>query len=316
MWIHYWPQLLFVAVFGGIIYVGSWNHDEEAHSDLSAYNYRVKNCKYAAVAVAVVYFCHRIFRPNIYELFKPFERIWRVHANIVCLYLYLLVFIYMMNPYDARKFWGFIEERLGKPVTKEYHTYDDDCDFTWVNILDNMDHYFLAHFCNWFVAAMILRDAYMLHAWSLLDEILELSAQYKLPHFRECWWDHIFHDFLITNTPAIILGLKFCDFLGLQKYDWLGRWNKSSISDWKVFNDHFRFFGILQVYFIISANFLTGFFMINALWIPPLSIPTVTRLYIWFLLGNIVFKEGYNMLERRENPATKDEYVEPTYRWV
>lgn len=91
----------------------------------------------------------------------------------------------MMNLYDARRIWKFVENRLGVQITKEYHTYDDDCDVTWANLVDNMDHYFLAHFTNWFLAAIILRDPYMLHFWSILDEVLELSAQYKLPHFRE-----------------------------------------------------------------------------------------------------------------------------------
>jgi phosphatidylserine synthase 2 len=90
-----------------------------------------------------------------------------------------------LNDYDARKIWIFVEEKLGVLITKEYHTYDDECDITFENIIDNVDHYFFAHFIFWFLASLILRDLYMLHFWSVLDEILELSAQYKLPHFRE-----------------------------------------------------------------------------------------------------------------------------------
>jgi phosphatidylserine synthase 2 len=90
-----------------------------------------------------------------------------------------------LNDYDARNIWKFVEERLGFKITKDYHTYDDECDITFANILDNVDHYFLAHFAFWFIASFILRDLYMLHFWSILDEILELSAQYKLPHFGE-----------------------------------------------------------------------------------------------------------------------------------
>lgn len=126
----------------------------------------------------------------------------------------------------------------------------------------------------------------------------------------------MFHDVLISNTPGIILGLKFVKFLGLKEYDWLGRKGASSFREWRVWNDYFRFGGVIQIYFIISVNFLTGFFMINALWIPPLSIPTVTRMYIWFLLGNVVFKEGYVIIEGRENPETRYNQYDPTNRWV
>ena len=67
------------------------------------------------------------------------------------------------------------DRRLGIPVTKEMHTYDDHCEFQWINIWDNIDHYFLTHCVNWFMVALILRDAWILNFWSILDEILELS---------------------------------------------------------------------------------------------------------------------------------------------
>ena len=312
----YLPIISFYAIFGSILYFGYNNVDEDPQTPEDEYTFRVKNIRYAFLAILAVYFGHRVFNDNIYSMFKPYSGIWRIFGNTCYAYLYLLVFVYMMNHNDARKMWSFVESRLGKPVTKEYHTYDDDCEIEWGNILDNMDHYFLAHFTNWFLAAIILRDSYLLHIWSLLDEILELSAQYKLPHFRECWWDHVFHDFLLTNTPGIILGLKFVNYLGLKEYDWLGRKGKSSIKEWRVFNDHFRFGGIIQMYFLISANFLTGFFMINVLWIPPLSIPTVTRMYIWFLLGSIAFKEGYIAIENKDYPKKRKEYIDPSNRWV
>ena len=67
---------------------------------------------------------------------------------------------------------------------------------------------------------------------------------------------------------------------------------------------------------IISINFLTGFFMINSLWIPPFNMLMTYRLMVWFLLGNIVFREGWqdiktwNTVERKHNP------VEARYRWL
>ena len=235
---------------------------------------------------------------------------------ICSLYLYFLVFVFYQNTQDARKLFGYIHPKLGKPVPESFHTYDDDCQLNHLNILDNMDHYFLVHFINWFMAAMILRDAPLLHLWSVIDEILELSAQHVLPHFWECWWDHIFHDVLLTNTPGIILGLKFCDWIGLEKYDWLGRDGAKSWREWKIWTCHWRYGGFCYGMFLISINFLTGFFMINALWIPPSNPLSIVRLLIWFLLGNIAFKEGWNDMrtwntyERQFNP------VEARYRWL
>lgn len=72
----------------------------------------------------------------------------------------------------------------------------------------------------------------------------------------------------------------------------------------------------MQIYFIISSNFLCGFFIINALWIPPLSIPTLSRIFVWFLLSNLVFKEGYNLLESRDDPDRRKMKFDPSFRWV
>ena len=95
-----------------------------------------------------------------------------------------------------------------------------------------MDHYYLVHWCDWFLASLVLRDFYILHFWSIFDEFLELSFQHILPHFGECWWDHLLMDITLSNTPAIFLGLLFAKWLGIKKYDWLGREGKQSFWDW------------------------------------------------------------------------------------
>lgn len=69
----------------------------------------------------------------------------------------------------------YLDPNLGEKVTKEMHTYDDDCEFEWKNLYTNMDHYFVIHVVNWFCASIIVRDVWLLNFWSILDEILELS---------------------------------------------------------------------------------------------------------------------------------------------
>ena len=63
-------------------------------------------------------------------------------------------------------------------------------------------------------------------------------------------------------------------------------------------------------------NFLCGFFLINSLWIPPLSIPTLVRMYTWFIIGNMVFKEGYVALQQRNDPQTRYDISSPNLRFV
>lgn len=318
MKIKFGTQIMFMAVFGWILKEGwqnvdQWYEDDQIEEATSA---RSSNVYTALRGVIFVILAQSILNPYIDKIFSPRKRTWRFIAKSCSLYLYFLVFVYYQNTQDARKFFGFIHPKLGKPVPESYHTYDDDCSVNSKTILDNMDHYFLIHFINWFMAAIILRDAPMLHFWSILDEVLELSAQHVLPHFRECWWDHIFHDVLLTNTPGIILGLKFCEWIKLEKYDWLGRKGKDKIIDWGIWHCHRRFGGFCYGIFIISVNFLTGFFMINALWIPPTNPLVVFRLLIWFLLGNITFKEAWHDINTWNTVERKDNPVEARYRWL
>ena len=79
------------------------------------------------------------------------------------------------------------------------------------------------HLINWFLAALVARDALFLHLWSVYDEVIELSTQHVLPHFRECWWDHLGMDVLFSNTPAIIFGMWVIRKYKIQEYDVFGR---------------------------------------------------------------------------------------------
>jgi phosphatidylserine synthase 2 len=71
--------------------------------------------------------------------------------------------------------WGFLDPSLNKKVEKEMHTYDDNCEFELHNLWDNVDHYFAIHLIDWYLASMVIRDPYILHLWSIMDEFVELS---------------------------------------------------------------------------------------------------------------------------------------------
>lgn len=44
-------------------------------------------------------------------------------------------------------------------------------------------------------------------------------------------------DICFTNIPAIILGLKFIKWTGMEEYDWLGRKGKKSVRDWTIWQE-------------------------------------------------------------------------------
>jgi phosphatidylserine synthase 2 len=79
-----------------------------------------------------------------------------------------------------------------------------------------------------------------------LDELIELSTQHILPHFRECWWDHVFLDVILSNTPAIAFGM-FCFVSGFM---FIAYWliQKYKIKEYDLFGSKGRAFKDWQIW--------------------------------------------------------------------
>ena len=150
----------------------------------------------------------------------------------------------------------------------------------------------------------------------MLDEIVELSVQHILPHFRECWWDHIFCDILLSNIPAITAGMFCVRMLGVREYDWLGRSGKESVWDWKFLHCHKKFGTICYQQGLLLIHFLAGFFLNNALLIPPKHFFPIARLLMWFAFGAVAHREAYIDTETWGTMQRKEQPVEGRYRWL
>lgn len=232
--------------------------------------------------------------------------------------IYFCGIIILMNhrPKYGRYLLGYLDSSLNKDLTKGHHTYDDDCELTYDNFASNFDHYYLVHLGNWFLSSFVIRDFYLLHFWHVLDEVIELSWQHILPHFRECWWDHIFCDILLSNVPAITLGLFLQKRMGLIPYDFWGKEGKTGFADWQVWQCHKKFGIMCYIQILLLIHFLMGFFLNNNLLIPPLHAFPVCRLLLWFGLGSIAFREGYEDGRTWNTHERMSTSVEGRYRWI
>ncbi len=196
------------------------------------------------------------------------------------------------------------------------HTYDDHCEINFENVWSNFDHYYLCHLLGWFVLGFMIRNRFLLHSWGLMDELVELSWQHVLPHFRECWWDHVFIDVLFSNTVGIELALWVIRITGMNMYDWLGTTGKKSWREWQVFNCH-RHFGFLMTFYVfIIGRFLGMFFFMNAMLLPPYHILSATRVTAWAFFAYLPFREIYEDIRTWNTPERKTHRVEGNYRWL
>jgi phosphatidylserine synthase 2 len=161
--------------------------------------------------------------PYNLNFFAPMQRFWRVIEAITVAYLcFVIVMLHHRPQYGRKSIVQFLDPSLDVPITKGMHTYDDNCELTFENVWDNFDHYYIAHWVDWTLMTFMIRDPLICHMWSIGDELLELSWQHILPHFRECWWDHILMDVILSNTPAIMLSLWVQKKIGLLRYNYWG----------------------------------------------------------------------------------------------
>jgi phosphatidylserine synthase 2 len=66
---------------------------------------------------------------------------------------------------------------------------------------------------------------------------------------------------------------------------------------------------------VIISNFLTGFLLINGLWIPPKNYLNIFRLLIWFLLASVTFGELYDDIETWGSPKRKEQPISAEFRY-
>ena len=302
---EYGSQLLFLVT---IAYIGQ--------SIVYTSDSTEENVKAGLLGLILVFLAQSSLRPYKSPFLRVRDRWCRVGARTGLLYIGLLVFILFQKSSDARQIPVYLEPSYGKELPLRSENYDRNCDFTFENVYKIIDFYVVVHFINWLLAAFIIRDYYILHIWSVLDELIELTLKDIRPNFSECWWDSLILDVLVANTLGIYIGMKCIEWMGSLKYDWLGREGASSFRDWKVWTSHRYFQGAFDLLIFVSVNFVTGFTVGNSLWIPPPSNLNIIRLVIWFIIGALGFREAYDDIRTwgTEIRATKQIYAQ--YRWT
>mmetsp|Transcript_32639 Transcript_32639/g.56731 ORF Transcript_32639/g.56731 Transcript_32639/m.56731 type:complete len:376 (+) Transcript_32639:3042-4169(+) len=274
------------------------------------------NIKAGLLAVCLVFIAQSSIKPY-HSPFSALKERWkRVAARISLLYIGFLVFLIFQHPKHARAMFAFIDPSLNKELPTHYEYYDRDCEFTASNMYKLSDHYVLAHFVNWMLAAFIIRDYALLHIWQVLDEVIELSLKNIRPNFAECWWDSLILDVLLANTIGIYIGMKILQLFGYRIYDWFGKKDTKSWKEWKFFWFHRHFQGVFLVLIFVSFNFVTGFTVSNSLWIPSNHNINIVRLVVWFLAGYLGFQEAYDDVETWGLPIRRDVNIQAQHRWT
>merc|ERR1719161_352681 len=93
------------------------------------------------------------------------------------------------------------------------------CELNYANFMRQLTGiYFLAHVVGWWAKMVIFRDFTVCLIYSVTFELFELTLQFLIPEFQECWWDSLLMDVSFANMLGMQLGLLTLKWLKLLPY--------------------------------------------------------------------------------------------------
>lgn len=227
---------------------------------------------------------------------QPYET-WlpSIMKGFTVTYAIFLIAICQQNYPQAKFTWNILEPAVSLENSKKsFSTWQTNCDLSWVNFNNKLDRYSASHFFGWIFHALLIRDYWTMHFWSILTELVELLFSEVIPLFAECWWDQFICDMIVTNIPGMIIGMMIIRYMGWQEFDWLGRKDKKSFKEWEIWTNHKKILALFLLLLGYCIQFLGCFFVPNAFHTSPISNFSALRLVVWFGLGFASFKELYN----------------------
>lgn len=160
-------------------------------------------------------------------LVRPHPMFWRAMHGVGLWYLMIVLVLYVTPPkYGRHAFYVLFSESIDsvKKQNGSQSAFDWShlqCDIT-VSAVQNQvfSLYFLAHVFGWMAKMLVMRDWVLCLRWSFFFEMLELSLQWLIPEFKECWWDSTVIDFAGANMLGMIMGLCVLKKLNNKQYQW------------------------------------------------------------------------------------------------
>jgi len=198
---------------------------------------------------------------------------------------------------DFRVKLRIFDSKLGIPIPEK--SYSANCDISLSTFISSCDHFIFYHAIGWFLFAGITQNTGMAFLLSLQDEVIEITFKSLLPNFKECWWDSLIIDVLITNALGIFLVRLFLKYyLFLPEFKWI--------------NIEIPF--IKQALFIIPLmayqilRFLSPFMIKYILWIQSSHWIFIYLTFIYALIVMLSVQEHYRHYYSKKTLTIMDFY--------
>jgi hypothetical protein len=160
-----------------------------------------------------------------------------------------------------------------------------NCEINQKNVMNQLTSiWFLAHCLGWFAKMLMLRDFKVCIVYSSVFELTELTLQFLVPEFQECWWDSLILDWLVANTLiGMVSGWMTLQLLNVGQLVWspcehqvgmlprlLGLFMPSSWSkyEWNPGNDPVTMLLCAVIWIVMAVGEVNSFFLMSILQLP------------------------------------------------
>lgn len=191
---------------------------EQSHQQLRFHSLRVLGC----LAVAIMGYCFLESRDGL--LVRPHPGLWRLVHGLCFAYFLFLIVLFALHRDDGRFLIRLLVPGIGPKKENIFSgTLVLDCSLGIHTLKRQLTSvWFISHAVGWFLKMCIFRSWMFNLAFSILFEFSEMSLQWLIPEFQECWWDSIFIDAILSNLTGMIVGCAVMRWCGKRHFDWLG----------------------------------------------------------------------------------------------
>ena len=191
---------------------------EERQQELRFYALQVLGC----LAVAIMGYCFLESRDGL--LVRPHPGFWRLIHGLCFAYFLALVVLLAVHRDDGRFLLRMLVPGFGAKKENIFSgTLVLDCSMGMKTLTRQLTSvWFISHAVGWFLKMCIFRSWMFNLTFSILFEFCEMSLQWLIPEFQECWWDSIFIDAIFSNLMGMVFGCAVMRWCGKRHFDWLG----------------------------------------------------------------------------------------------
>ncbi|CDI81600.1 phosphatidylserine synthase, putative [Eimeria praecox] len=263
------------------------------------------------LAVAIMGYCFLESRDGL--LVRPHPGFWRVIHGLCLTYFLCLVALLSVHRDDGRFLVRMLLPGFGSRKENVFTgTLVLDCSVNMNTLMRQLTSvWFISHAVGWFLKMCIFRSWMFNLTFSILFEFCEMSLQWLIPEFQECWWDSIFIDAIFSNLMGMVVGCAVMRWCGKRHFDWLGaypRYQKIMLKftpfssceyEWSFFRTPRHLLMTSLLLFLSLLAEVSVFLLMTVLDIPAVHWINPTRLGLLGLLAFPAVAEFYAQLQFR-----------------